>query len=120
MVVVFVVCWIPLNALGIYLDIMADEPDFSPPSVMIITCHIIAMTSAVYNPLLYAWLSETFRRNLRTMLPRWNRKSMETVGATMTPGPTPALLGEALSPTTTFGREANEISRRSLDLQTCT
>ncbi|VDK21316.1 unnamed protein product [Taenia asiatica] len=82
MVVVFVVCWIPLNALSIYSDTKANDPEFTIPyfNAIFVTCHIIAMSSAVYNPLLYAWLSETFRRHLRTLVPRWRVKS-SSVGA---------------------------------------
>ncbi|VDL60697.1 unnamed protein product [Hymenolepis diminuta] len=118
MVVVFVVCWIPLNAVSIYTDMRMEDPNYRPPyysDVIFLTCHIIAMSSAVYNPLLYAWLSETFRRNLWSMIPRWNRKSID-VGGTITPN-TPVMLGDTVLPTSNRG-EINETSRRSMDLQT--
>lgn len=115
MVVVFVVCWIPINALTIYNDIKTDDPDFGPPyyfDVIFVSSHIIAMSSAVYNPLLYAWLSETFRRNLRSMVPRWNLKS---IGFCATAG-APVILEDTVSPSTQGA--ANELSRRNIELQT--
>lgn len=71
MVFVFVICWIPLNALWIFIDIKRADPNFNLPylDAIFFTCHIIAMGSAVYNPLLYAWLNDTFRRNLRSLHP---------------------------------------------------
>ncbi|VDN10780.1 unnamed protein product [Dibothriocephalus latus] len=63
MVVVFVVCWIPLNALWIIVDELGNEavPNFE---VVFLACHISAMCSAVSNPLLYAFLNENFRKNI--------------------------------------------------------
>ncbi|VDO08966.1 unnamed protein product [Rodentolepis nana] len=119
MVVVFAVCWIPLNAVSFYTDMRMGDPNFRPhyySGVIFLTCHIFAMSSAVYNPLLYAWLSETFRRNLRSMIPRWNRKSIDT-GVMTTPGAL-EISGEAIRPTSNHV-EVNEIFRRSMNLQTC-
>uniref|UniRef100_A0A5K3EWH2 G_PROTEIN_RECEP_F1_2 domain-containing protein n=1 Tax=Mesocestoides corti TaxID=53468 RepID=A0A5K3EWH2_MESCO len=71
MVVVFAICWIPLNGLWIYFDIKSTDPEFSLPyfDEVFVPCHIFAMSSAVSNPLLYAWLSETFRRNFQSLVP---------------------------------------------------
>ena len=115
MVVVFVVCWIPLNALSIYVDIKSNDPNFPMPyfDVIFVTCHIFAMSSAVYNPLLYAWLSETFRRNLRSLVPSWHRKSATAGSNNAAPS---ALAAETVSRT----RYVNDdMTRRPIESQTC-
>lgn len=117
MVVVFVVCWIPLNALSIYSDTKANDPNFTIPyfNAIFVTCHIIAMSSAVYNPLLYAWLSETFRRNLRTLVPRWRVKS-SAIGALGTATAIGAAAEAVLRSTRTNG---NDLTRKNIESQTC-
>ncbi len=88
MVVVFVVCWIPLNGLWIYIDIKSTDKNFNIPylEAIFFTCHIVAMSSAVYNPLLYAWLNDTFRRNLRSLLPcQCAKVGLEDVAPTQIP-----------------------------------
>nr|CUU98631.1 hypothetical transcript [Hymenolepis microstoma] len=105
MVVVFVVCWIPLNAVSIYTDMRMGDPNFRPHyyfDVIFLICHIIAMSSAV--------------RNLRSVIPRWNRKSIDT-GVMTTPA-APEILGDTIRPSSNHA-EHNEIFRRSMDLQTC-
>ncbi|CAH8526036.1 unnamed protein product [Heterobilharzia americana] len=63
MVVIFVVCWIPLNVLWIVVDIIGEKAEGSVYfHHTFILCHMIAMSSAVYNPFLYAWQIETNNR----------------------------------------------------------
>ncbi|VDM21981.1 unnamed protein product [Hydatigera taeniaeformis] len=117
MVVVFVVCWIPLNALSIYSDTKPNDPEFAIPyfNAIFVTCHIIAMSSAVYNPLLYAWLSETFRRNLKTLVPQWRMKS-SAVGALGAATAIDAAAGPVLRAT---GANGNDFARKNIESQTC-
>ncbi|CDS41970.1 neuropeptide receptor [Echinococcus multilocularis] len=117
MVVVFVVCWIPLNALSIYSDIKTNDPNFTLPyfNAIFVTCHIIAMSSAVYNPLLYAWLSETFRRNLRTLVPRWRVKS----GAVGVLDDATAVDAAAEAVLRTSGVNDINLARKNIESQTC-
>jgi hypothetical protein len=69
MVVIFAFCWLPLNI--VYL-IMEFEPSFDKwpyfYTVFFIS-HSIAMSSTIYNPFLYAWLNDNFRKEFRLILP---------------------------------------------------
>nr|ANO39143.1 NPYR-8 [Schmidtea mediterranea] len=73
MVTIFVICWIPLNSLWMATDMsMNFKYDlrlqfFFPIGFFI--CHMIAMSSAVYNPFLYAWLNDNFKREFRNLVP---------------------------------------------------
>ncbi|VDP97887.1 unnamed protein product [Trichobilharzia regenti] len=68
MVVIFVVCWIPLNVLWVVADIIGEVVENSVHfHNTFILCHMIAMSSAVYNPFLYAWLNNNFRQELKAV-----------------------------------------------------
>ncbi|CAH8454340.1 unnamed protein product [Dicrocoelium dendriticum] len=74
MVVIFVICWIPLNMLLISTDVLSESHakiinNSSYFSLIFLVCHLIAMSSAVYNPFLYAWMNENFKKEVRRMLP---------------------------------------------------
>ncbi|CAH8464284.1 unnamed protein product [Schistosoma curassoni] len=56
MVVIFVICWIPLNILWMVMDVHT-------------------MSSAVYNPFLYAWMNSNFRKEFHRNLPCFFLKS---------------------------------------------
>uniref|UniRef100_A0A3Q0KM14 Putative neuropeptide F-like receptor n=1 Tax=Schistosoma mansoni TaxID=6183 RepID=A0A3Q0KM14_SCHMA len=68
MVIIFVVCWIPLNVLWIVVDIIGEKAEGSVYfHHTFILCHMIAMSSAVYNPFLYAWLNNNFRQEFKAI-----------------------------------------------------
>ncbi|XP_062995826.1 prolactin-releasing peptide receptor-like [Elgaria multicarinata webbii] len=66
-ILAFCLCWLPLQVLNLLRDL---DPDFSILSkryinVAQLTCHFTAMTSACYNPFIYASLHRKFRAHLR-------------------------------------------------------
>uniref|UniRef100_A0A1I8H754 G_PROTEIN_RECEP_F1_2 domain-containing protein n=1 Tax=Macrostomum lignano TaxID=282301 RepID=A0A1I8H754_9PLAT len=66
MVTIFVVCWIPLNLLWMLKDVnLVVEKNFHVP---FFACHLLAMSSVMYNPFLYGWMNANFkaRRNCHT------------------------------------------------------
>ncbi|CAM1296138.1 GPR83 (predicted) [Pycnogonum litorale] len=69
MVVIFGVCWLPFNMMNLILDINNDLIHESIHTLCFITVHVIAMSSICYNPFLYAWLNENFRREFRSITP---------------------------------------------------
>ncbi|GAA31719.1 Neuropeptide Y receptor type 2 [Clonorchis sinensis] len=69
MVVVLVICWIPLHSLWIIVDVLGPElQDSSHFERAFMTCHMIAMSSTVYNPFFYAWLNNNFRNEFKSFL----------------------------------------------------
>lgn len=73
MVAVFGISWMPLNVYNIRADLRPIEDtseDNSEYSLLIFfVTHAIAMSSTCYNPFLYAWLNENFRKEFIQILP---------------------------------------------------
>ena len=57
-VVVFAACWFPLNLYHLLVDFKLMRPNFN----VFLICHWIAMSSVCYNPFIYCWLNESFRK----------------------------------------------------------
>lgn len=70
MVAIFVCCWLPLNVVHLVRDygglLLADT---SAHLLLFFVAHIIAMSSTMYNPFLYAWMNDSFRREFKALLP---------------------------------------------------
>jgi neuropeptide Y receptor len=70
MVVVFGICWLPLNCINFLADL-----DFFPIycweyyHFMFFVCHVLAMSSTCYNPFLYGNHNEAFQREFIKMVP---------------------------------------------------
>jgi len=69
MVAIFAVCWLPLNV--ILLSLEHDESIAKSPYFLLVffAAHVVAMSSTVYNPFLYAWMNDNFRKEFRRVLP---------------------------------------------------
>ena len=69
MVAIFAVCWLPLNV--ILLSLEYDESLAASPYFLLVffAGHVVAMSSTVYNPFLYAWMNDNFRKEFRRVLP---------------------------------------------------
>nr|ANO39144.1 NPYR-9 [Schmidtea mediterranea] len=79
MVVIFIVCWIPLNVLWIITDLIySDEQSKLNTNLYFTTiffiCHLIAMCSALYNPFLYGWMNENFRQEFCSVFSCWRSR----------------------------------------------
>lgn len=69
MVTIFVICWLPLNLV---LLISEYHPTFlSTPyhPLIFMIAHVIAMSSTIYNPFLYAWMNDNFKKEFKLVLP---------------------------------------------------
>ncbi|CAH8832990.1 unnamed protein product [Trichobilharzia szidati] len=97
MVVIFVICWIPLNILWMVMDVhseehMNDVQSSKNFSLIFFVCHLLAMSSAVYNPFLYAWMNNNFRKEFHRIVPCFflkpryhsNQMTTQTLGAEYT------------------------------------
>lgn len=63
-VVVFAVCWFPLNCYVILVSSKAIVTN----NALYFTFHWFAMSSTCYNPFIYCWLNDSFRSELRSLL----------------------------------------------------
>ncbi|KAL6086040.1 hypothetical protein STEG23_009167 [Scotinomys teguina] len=73
-VVVFAICWLPLHIFNLLRDLDPHAIDPYAFGLVQLLCHWLAMSSACYNPFIYAWLHDSFREELRKMLLSWPRK----------------------------------------------
>uniref|UniRef100_A0A667Y683 Prolactin-releasing peptide receptor-like n=1 Tax=Myripristis murdjan TaxID=586833 RepID=A0A667Y683_9TELE len=69
-VLAFALCWLPLQVLNLLLDL---DPDFHIigkryVNVLQVCCHLVAMSSACYNPFIYASLHSKVRMHLKGYL----------------------------------------------------
>ncbi|XP_032745430.1 probable G-protein coupled receptor 83 [Rattus rattus] len=62
-VLVFAVCWFPLNFYVVLISSAGVEND----SVIFYAFHWFAMSSTCYNPFIYCWLNRSFRAKLRSI-----------------------------------------------------
>ncbi|XP_015792349.1 prolactin-releasing peptide receptor-like [Tetranychus urticae] len=69
MVAIFGISWLPLNIHNLVTDfyIPASEWRYFKPFFFLV--HAVAMSSTCYNPFLYAWLNENFRKEFKQVLP---------------------------------------------------
>ncbi|XP_048815213.1 G-protein coupled receptor 83-like [Lagopus muta] len=63
-VVVFAVCWFPLNCYVVLISSLGIKTNNS----LYFALHWFAMSSTCYNPFIYCWLNESFRAELRALL----------------------------------------------------
>ncbi|CAG0890425.1 unnamed protein product [Cyprideis torosa] len=62
----FCLSWLPLNVFNLLwdtMDLMADDKEGS--RTVFALCHMVGMSSACINPLLYGWLNENFQKEFR-------------------------------------------------------
>ena len=69
MVSIFVCCWAPLNVIHLTLEYRDDLQNSSYFLFVFFVAHLIAMSSTVYNPFLYAWMTDNFRKEFYKVMP---------------------------------------------------
>ncbi|CAG7817562.1 unnamed protein product, partial [Allacma fusca] len=70
--VIFTISWMPWHLLTLWADLHPNFTSTKNLYMLYAVCHIIAMTSAVTNAVLYGWLNTNLRRELmqvRAVLP---------------------------------------------------
>lgn len=67
--VIFGISWLPLNLFNLFSDIyLSHHPVNQQILVSYAVCHMIGMSSACSNPLLYGWLNDNFRKEFKEIL----------------------------------------------------
>jgi hypothetical protein len=69
MVVIFAFCWLPLNCVYLIMEFYHEFAKWPYFFTVFFISHAIAMSSTIYNPFLYAWLNDNFRKEFRLILP---------------------------------------------------
>jgi hypothetical protein len=67
MVVIFAICWLPLNIVHMVAEF--HRSDLIHYKVLFLSTHVIAMSSTIYNPFLYSWLNDNFRKEFQQIIP---------------------------------------------------
>ncbi|XP_036381268.1 probable G-protein coupled receptor 83 [Megalops cyprinoides] len=83
-VVVFAVCWFPLNCYVILVSSKAIVTN----NALYFTFHWFAMSSTCYNPFIYCWLNDSFRSELKSLLCMCRR--LQPVHAQAVPSTSPS------------------------------
>ena len=65
--VIFGISWLPLNIVNIVSDFYFPFQDHSTFSLVFALCHMIGMSSACINPLLYGWLNDNFQKEFKEL-----------------------------------------------------
>ena len=73
MVTIFVCCWLPLNTVHILTEYWHDFHRQPYADMIFFITHIIAMSSTIYNPFLYAGMNDKFQTEFRAAVP-WPKR----------------------------------------------
>lgn len=85
MVTIFVICWFPLNIVLLANEYVTGFPILPVFPLIFFTSHVIAMSSTIYNPFLYAWMNDNFRKEFKLVLPcLFRRQNSRNVNGTYT------------------------------------
>ncbi|KZC13640.1 PREDICTED: prolactin-releasing peptide receptor-like [Dufourea novaeangliae] len=85
MVTIFGVSWLPLNIVNVVDDFYPPANDWTYYRLCFFMTHCLAMSSTCYNPFLYAWLNDNFRKEFKQVLPFFPR-TVDDHGPTSTEG----------------------------------
>lgn len=72
MVVIFGASWLPLNLYNLVMDFFIQAATWKYANAFFFLSHAVAMSSTCYNPFLYAWLNDNFRKEFKLVLPCFN------------------------------------------------
>lgn len=79
MVVIFLLSWLPLNVINIINDFYVQTGNWQYYFLSFFMVHSMAMSSTCYNPFLYAWLNENFRKEFKLVLPCFDGTSKKNL-----------------------------------------
>lgn len=69
MVTIFVICWLPLNLVLLITEYHLTFLRTPYHPLIFLIAHVIAMSSTIYNPFLYAWMNDNFKKEFKLVLP---------------------------------------------------
>ncbi|KAK9880014.1 hypothetical protein WA026_008529 [Henosepilachna vigintioctopunctata] len=68
--IIFCISWMPLNLFNLIADLYSDEINFTSQTMVVAyaMCHLMGMSSACSNPVLYGCLNENFLKEFKDIL----------------------------------------------------
>ncbi|CAB3259615.1 unnamed protein product [Arctia plantaginis] len=69
MVTIFGLSWLPLNIINLCNDYYMYAIHLKYYYLLFFMGHVIAMSSTCYNPFIYAWMNENFRKEFKQLIP---------------------------------------------------
>ncbi|XP_066942819.1 prolactin-releasing peptide receptor-like [Macrobrachium rosenbergii] len=75
MVTIFGISWLPVNVVHLVGDYYAQASSWDYYNLCFFITHVIAMSSTCYNPFLYAWLNDNFRKEFQLVLPCFKKNT---------------------------------------------
>ncbi|CAH1638867.1 unnamed protein product [Spodoptera littoralis] len=69
MVTIFGLSWLPLNVINLCNDYYIYAIHLKYYYLVFFIGHVIAMSSTCYNPFIYAWMNENFRKEFKQLIP---------------------------------------------------
>ncbi|XP_042899013.1 RYamide receptor [Parasteatoda tepidariorum] len=73
-VILFALCWLPIHIFGLMVYFVPDlvmpirDEDFPGFAAAFLSCHWLSMANSFVNPLVYCFMSDNFRTDLRNLL----------------------------------------------------
>ncbi|KAL3268014.1 hypothetical protein HHI36_007147, partial [Cryptolaemus montrouzieri] len=67
---IFCISWMPLNLFNLIADLYSGEINFTSQTMVVVyaMCHLMGMSSACSNPVLYGCLNENFMKEFKDIL----------------------------------------------------
>lgn len=86
MVLIFAFCWLPLNTLHVIITFFNPRVVYSEHFLVTFSfCHVVGMSSTCYNPFIYAYLNENFRKEFKAVLPCCSNHRLRRINGSFLP-----------------------------------
>lgn len=59
-----VLAWLPMNLINLWRDFVPSNNFSTWYTLIFATCHVVAMTSAIWNCVIYSWFNPQFKETL--------------------------------------------------------
>ncbi|XP_046666920.1 neuropeptide F receptor-like [Homalodisca vitripennis] len=82
--ILFAISWLPLGIFSLVSEVVAPPDSSQSLYLTLAVCHVIAMSSAVSNPVMYGWMNSNIRQELMQLLPFKRRRPVVEEATTRT------------------------------------
>lgn len=67
--ILFAISWLPLGVFSLASEVLSPPDSSQSLYVTLAVCHLVAMSSALSNPIMYGWMNSNIRQELRLLMP---------------------------------------------------